>query len=100
MLRYGDIPTHRTEVGDWTSLTVDEFAALVPPFEAAFWGDMATWTLHGRLFGRRPSKATQWLHVLRPVWRDTLRTLGEGDAPCRRVEALRARLEVEGPPSP
>ena len=35
MLRYRDIPTHTTEVLDLTSLTVDEFAALVPPFEAA-----------------------------------------------------------------
>ena len=31
-----------------TSLTVDKFAALVPPFEAAFLDYMATWTLHGR----------------------------------------------------
>jgi hypothetical protein len=38
MLRYRDIPTHTTEVLDWTSLTVDEFGALVPPFEAAFLG--------------------------------------------------------------
>jgi Helix-turn-helix of DDE superfamily endonuclease len=29
-------------------LTVDEFTALVPPFEAAFLDDMADWTLHGR----------------------------------------------------
>ena len=41
MLRYRDIPTHTTEVLDLTSLTVDEFAALVPPFEAAFLGYMA-----------------------------------------------------------
>ncbi len=103
MLRYRDIPTHTTEVGDLTSLTVDEFAALVPPFEEAFLGSMAAWTLHGRrrqarrytpsthcplptpedrllfmlvslkqhtlhllhgrLFGMRQSKATQWMHV-------------------------------------
>jgi hypothetical protein len=36
-----------------TSLTVDEFAALVPPFEAAFLDYMAVWTLHGR---RRQSR--------------------------------------------
>jgi len=36
MLRYRDIPTHITDVLDLTSLTVDEFTALVPPFEAAF----------------------------------------------------------------
>ena len=48
MLRYRDIPLHTTEVLDLTSLTVDEFAALVPPFEAAFLAYMAEWTLHGR----------------------------------------------------
>jgi Helix-turn-helix of DDE superfamily endonuclease len=138
MIRYRDIPTHTTEVLDLTSLTVDEFAALVPPFEAAFLGYMAEWTLHGRrrqarryttytncplptpedrlffilvylkqnptqllhgrLFGMRQSKATQWIHILLPVLRNTLRTLG--DAPCRRVEALRERLGVELPPLP
>ena len=53
MLRYRDIPTHTTEVLDLTSLTVDEFAALVSPFEAAFLDYMAAWTLHGR---RRQSR--------------------------------------------
>jgi hypothetical protein len=130
MLRYRDIPTHTAEVLDLTSLTVDEFAALVPPFEAAFVEYMTTWTLHGRrrqsrryttyancplptpedrllfilvylkqhpihllhgrLFGMRQSKATQWIHVLLPVLRNALRTLG--DAPCRTVEALRQHL--------
>jgi hypothetical protein len=45
--------------------------------------------LHGRLFGMRQSKATQWIHVLLPVLRNALRTLG--DAPCRSVEALAVR---------
>jgi hypothetical protein len=107
MLRYRDIPTHTTEVLDLTSLTVDEFAALVPPFEGAFLDYMAAWTLHGRrrqsrryttyancplptpedrllfilvylkqhtihllhgrLFGMRQSKATQWIHVLEAI---------------------------------
>jgi Helix-turn-helix of DDE superfamily endonuclease len=138
MLRYCDLATHSTEVLDLTSLTVDEFTALVPPFEAAFLDYMADWTLHGRqrqarryttskncplptpedrllfilvylkqnptprlhgrLFGMRQSKATQWIHVLLPVLRNTLRTLG--DAPLRHVEALRARLggAVPAPP--
>lgn len=133
MLRYRDIPLHTTEVLDLTSLTVDEFAALVPPFEAEFLAYMAQWTLHGRrrqsrryttytncplptpedrllfimvylkqntihllhgrLFGMRQSKATQWIHVLLPVLRNALRTLG--DAPCRSVEALRQHLGGE-----
>jgi hypothetical protein len=117
---------------------VDEFAALVPPLEAAFLAYMAVWTLHGRrrqsrryttyincplptpedrllfillylkqhtihllhgrLFGMRQSKATQWIHVLLPVLRHALRTLG--DAPCRSVEALRHPLGGEGAPRP
>lgn len=117
-----------------TSLPVEEFTALVPPFEAAFLGDMADWTLpgrrrqarrdttdkncplptpedrllfillylkqnptqilHGRVFGMRQSKATQWMHVLLPGLRTALHTLG--DAPCRHREALRTRLGVEG----
>jgi hypothetical protein len=48
MLRYRDLPTHTTEVLALTSLTVDEFSALVPPFEAAFLNYMAEWTTHGR----------------------------------------------------
>ena len=114
MVRYCDIPTHTTEVLALTSVTVDEFAALVPPFEAACLAYMAAWTLHGRrrqsrryttythcplptpddrllfillyltqhptpllhgrVFGMRQSKATQWMHVLLPVWRNALRT--------------------------
>ena len=136
MLRYHDLPTHTTDVLDLTSLTVDEFRALVLPFEEAFLEYMADWTLHGRrrqarryttdkncplptaedrllfmlvslkqnptqllhgrLFGMRQSKATQWIHVLLPVLRNTLRTLG--DAPCRLVEALREQLGVAGSP--
>jgi hypothetical protein len=57
-----------------------------------------TQLLHGRLFGMRQSKATQWIHVLLPVLRNTLRTLG--DAPSRSVEALHARLGVEVPSLP
>jgi hypothetical protein len=138
MLRYHNLPTHTTDVLDLTSLTVDEFAALVSPFEAAFLGYMAEWTLHGRrrqgrgyttykncplptpedrllfilvylkqnptqllhgrVFGMRQSKATQWIHVLLPVLRNTLRALG--DAPCRRVEALCERLGVALPHLP
>jgi hypothetical protein len=53
---------------------------------------------HGRLFGMRLSKATQWIHVVLPVLRHTLRTLG--DAPCRRGEAWRECLGVELPHLP
>jgi hypothetical protein len=51
-----------------------------------------TQLLHGCLFGRRQSKATQWIHVLLPVLRNALRGLGA--APCRSMQAWRDRLGV------
>jgi hypothetical protein len=47
-LQFADLQTRPTEVLDLTSLTVDEFRQLVPPFEAAFQGHMAYWRLDGR----------------------------------------------------
>jgi Helix-turn-helix of DDE superfamily endonuclease len=47
-LRFTDIKTRPTEVLDLTSLTLDEFQHLVPPFEAAFEAHMAEWRLDGR----------------------------------------------------
>ena len=47
-LRFTDIQTRPTEVLDLTSLTLDEFQRLVPPFEAAFEAHMAEWRLDGR----------------------------------------------------
>ena len=39
-LQFADLQTRPTEVLDLTSLTVEEFQQLVPPFEAAFQGHM------------------------------------------------------------
>src|SRR5512132_2713244 len=47
-LRFTNIQTRPTEVLDLTSLTLDEFQPLVPPFEAAFEAHMAEWRLDGR----------------------------------------------------
>ena len=47
-LRFADLQTRPTEVLDLTSLTVDEFQQLVPPFEAAFQAHMAEWRLDGK----------------------------------------------------
>jgi DDE superfamily endonuclease len=47
-LRFADLQTRPTEVLDLTSLTVDEFRQLVPPFEAAFQAHMAGWRLDGK----------------------------------------------------
>ncbi len=47
-LRFADLQTRPTEVLDLTSLTVDEFRQLVPPFEAGFQAHMADWRLDGQ----------------------------------------------------
>jgi hypothetical protein len=47
-LRFTDIQTRPTELLDLTSLTVEEFQLLVPPFEAAFQAHMAEWRLDGQ----------------------------------------------------
>jgi hypothetical protein len=47
-LRFSEIQTRPTEVLDLTSLTLDEFQRLVPPFEVAFEAHRADWRLDGR----------------------------------------------------
>jgi hypothetical protein len=46
-LRFADLQTRPTEVLDLTSLTLDEFQQLVPPFEVTFTAHMAHWRLDG-----------------------------------------------------
>jgi Helix-turn-helix of DDE superfamily endonuclease len=47
-VRFIDVQARPTEFLDFTSLTLDEFQQLVPPFEAAFQAHMATWRLDGQ----------------------------------------------------
>jgi hypothetical protein len=47
-LRFADLQSRPTEVLDVTSLTVEEFQQLVPPFEVMFQAHMAHWRLDGR----------------------------------------------------
>src|SRR5438874_8015697 len=47
-LQFTDIQDRPTEFLDVTSLTLDEFSQLVPPFEAAFQEHMAAWRLDGK----------------------------------------------------
>src|SRR5919199_5854550 len=47
-VRFIDVQSRPTEFLDVTSLTLDEFQALVPPFEAAFQAHMAAWRLDGK----------------------------------------------------
>jgi len=44
-LRFTDVQARPTEFLDFTSLTLEEFQTLVPPFEAAFQAHMAVWRL-------------------------------------------------------
>src|SRR5438094_1912379 len=47
-LQFTDVQDRPTEFLDLTSLTLDEFQQLVPPFEAAFQAHMAMWRLDGK----------------------------------------------------
>jgi len=47
-VQFRDVQARPTEFLDLTSLTLDEFQQLVPPFEAAFQAHMATWRLDGK----------------------------------------------------
>jgi hypothetical protein len=47
-VRLIDVQARPTEFLDFTSLTLDEFQLLVPPFEAAFQAHMAAWCLDGQ----------------------------------------------------
>ena len=47
-LRFTALQSRPMEFLDFTSLTLDEFQQLVPPFEAAFQAHMAVWRLDGK----------------------------------------------------
>jgi hypothetical protein len=47
-LRFTDLQTRPLEMLDLTSVTLDEFQRLVPPFEGAFQAHMAQWRFDGQ----------------------------------------------------
>jgi hypothetical protein len=47
-LRFADLQSRPLEFLDFTSVTLDEFQQLVPPFEAAFQARMAVWQMDGK----------------------------------------------------
>jgi hypothetical protein len=47
-VRFTDLQSRPMEFLDFTSVTVDEFQQLVPPFEAAFHARMAAWRMDGK----------------------------------------------------
>src|SRR5215472_2442060 len=47
-VQFADLQSRPTEFLDFTSVTLDEFQLLIPPFEAAFHAHMAAWRLDGK----------------------------------------------------
>jgi hypothetical protein len=47
-LRFTDLQSRPIEFLDFTSVTLDEFQQLVPPFETAFHARMAAWQMDGK----------------------------------------------------
>ena len=47
-IRFADLQARPIEFLDFTSVTLDEFQHLVPPFEAAFHARMAAWRMDGK----------------------------------------------------
>src|SRR5919202_663191 len=47
-LRFADLQSRPTEFLDLTSLTLEEFQQLIPPFETAFHAHMAAWRMDGK----------------------------------------------------
>jgi hypothetical protein len=47
-LRFTELQSRPMEFLDFTSVTLDEFQQLVPPFEAAFHTRMAVWRMDGK----------------------------------------------------
>src|SRR5437870_894521 len=47
-VRFTELQSHPMALLDFTSLTLDEFPQLAPPFEAAFQAHMAAWRLDGK----------------------------------------------------
>jgi hypothetical protein len=46
-VRYAEVASRPTEFLDFTSLTLEEFQSLLPPFDAAFQAHMAVWCFDG-----------------------------------------------------
>src|SRR6266446_6317074 len=98
-VRFTDMQTRPTEFLDLTSLTLDEFQSLVPPFEAAFQAHMAAWRLDGKPRTTRqfsvykncplPTPAARRLRNRRRLCR---RLAGGGTNPRRRRTRCRAGL--------
>jgi hypothetical protein len=69
-VRFTDVQARPTEFLDFTSVTLDEFQLLVPPFEAAFQAHLAAWRLDGK--PRTARRFTVYKHCPLPTPEDRL----------------------------
>ncbi len=69
-LCFGDVAARPTELLDLTSLTREEFAAVVGPFEAAFTAHMTLWRFDGQ--PRRTRRYTTYANCPLPTAEDRL----------------------------
>jgi len=69
-VRFADVQSRPTEFLDFTSVTLEEFQQLVPPFEAAFQAHMAAWRFDGT--PRTARRFTVYKHCPLPTPEDRL----------------------------
>jgi hypothetical protein len=69
-VQFTDVQARPTEFLDFTSLTLDEFQLLVPPFEAAFQAHLAAWRLDGQ--PRTARRSAVYKHCPLPTPEDRL----------------------------
>jgi hypothetical protein len=69
-IRFTEVQARPTEFLDFTSLTLDEFQQLVPPFEAAYQAPLAAWRLAGQ--PRTARRFTVYKHCPLPTPEDRL----------------------------
>jgi hypothetical protein len=69
-LRFTELQSRPMEFLDFTSLTLDEFQQLVPPFEAAFRARMAAWRMDGK--PRTARRFTVYINCPLPTPEDRL----------------------------
>ena len=64
-VRFAEVQSRPTEFLDFTSLTLEEFQILIPPFEVAFQAHMAAWRFDGT--PRTARRFTVYKHCPLPI---------------------------------
>ena len=75
-VRFTELQSRPLEFLDFTSVTLDEFQQLVPPFEAAFQAHMAAWRMDGK--PRTARRFTVYKNCPLPTPEDRLLGLDHG----------------------